>query len=216
MKTVAFVTQKGGTGKSTLAVALAVEAQAQGQTVHVIDLDPQATVRAWRQRREAESPDVVGVQAAQLEATLARLRRKKVDLVLIDTPGADSPGTTAAMGAADLCLIPARPSIADIEATRPTVASLMKLGTPFAFVLNQCPPGPARTTDAFRALALVGAVADATMRNRVDYLDAMAAGQGPTERAPNGAAAREVRDLLQWIETRLSKGKTNGKKVRVA
>ena len=189
MKVLALATQKGGTGKSSLAVSLAVAAQERSLKVYVVDLDPQATARKWFERREAEGA------------------RKGFDLVIIDTPGVDAPATTAAMHAADLCLVPARPSVADIEAARPTIRTLSALGKPFLFVLNQCPPGRSiRTTDAYRALLLMGAVAGVTLALRADHLDALAQGLGVTERDPNGKAAAEIRDLLLWLLLKLEGG----------
>ena len=69
------------------------------------------------------------------------LKKQGVQLVSIDTPGVETPAATAALQVANLCLIPARPSIADIEAARPTVRSTARLDKPFSYVLNQCPPG---------------------------------------------------------------------------
>lgn len=217
MKVTALVTQKGGTGKSSLAVSLAVAAQERGLKVYMIDLDPQGTSKNWYERREAAGPEVAALDASQLPAALATLRKQGYELAVIDTPGVDTPATIGAMQAADLCLIPARPSVADIEATRPTVRSLTKLGRPFAFVLNQCPPGRSvRTSDAFRVLQLTGAVAGATLAMRADHVDALAMGQGVTERDPTGKAAAEVRELLQWMLIRME-GKTHDQeKARVA
>jgi len=210
MKTVALVTQKGGTGKSSLAVSLAVAAEEQGRKVYIIDLDPQATAKNWYERREANSPQVAAIEATQLQAALSTLSGQGFDLVFLDTAGVNTPATVSAMQAADLCLIPARPSIADIEATRATVSSLSKLGKPFAFVLNHCQPGrSARTTDAFRVLQLGGVVAGTSIVSRADHMDALALGQGVTERDPSGKAAGEIRDLLQWILTKVE-GKTDG------
>ena len=121
MRVLAFVTQKGGTGKSSLAVSLAVAAQEAGTRSYLLDLDQQGTAKSWYERREAEAPEVAAIEANRVPAALAALKKQRVQLVIIDTPGVDSPATVAAMQAADLCAIPARPSIADIEATRPTV-----------------------------------------------------------------------------------------------
>lgn len=204
MKTLAFVTQKGGTGKSSLAVSLAVAAQEAGHRTYVIDLDPQATARNWGQRREADAPEVAGIEAARLPEALAALKSQGYALVILDTAGVDTPATTAAMSAADLCIIPARPSVADIEAARPTVRTLSRLGKAFAFVINQAPPGRGvRTTDAYRALQLAGLVCEVPIAMRADHLDAMATGQGVTERDPSSKAAGEIRDLLQWTLARL-------------
>lgn len=218
MKIVALVTQKGGTGKSSLAVSLAVAAQEAGSRSYVLDLDPQATARNWFERREAASPEVAAIEASRVPAALSALAKHGVDLVIIDTPGVDSPGTTAAMHAADLCLIPARPSIADIEAARPTVRALMKLGREFCFVLNQAPAGRSiRISDAYRVLQLSGSVAGVTLATRADHVDALAQGLGVTERDPSGKAAAEIRELLQWLTIRMD-GKTDDKieKARVA
>lgn len=216
MKTIALVTQKGGTGKSSLAVSLAVAAEEAGHRPYIIDLDPQATAKNWYERREAGSPQVAAIEASQVAVALATLAKQGHDLVIIDTAGVDTPATISAMQAADLCLIPARPSIADIEATRATIASLNKLGKAFAFVLNQCPPGKSmRTSDAYRVLNLGGVVAAVTLATRADHIDALAMGQGVTERDPAGKAANEIRDLLQWVINKME-GKADEQKTRVA
>lgn len=216
MKTIALVTQKGGTGKSSLAVSLAVAAEEAGQRPYVIDLDPQATAKNWYERREASSPQVASIEANQVAVALTTLAKQGYDLVILDTAGVDTPSTVSAMQAADLCLIPARPSIADIEATRATIASLNKLGRPFAFVLNQCPPGKSmRTSDAYRVLHLGGVVSAVTLATRTDHIDALAMGQGVTERDPHGKAAGEIRDLLQWVMNKME-GKSDEQKTRVA
>lgn len=216
MKVLALVTQKGGTGKSSLAVSIAVAAQERGQRVYVVDLDQQGTARNWYERREAETPEVATIDGSKLSAAIGALARQGYDLVILDTPGVDTPATSAAMQAADLCLIPARPSVADIEAARPTVRSLTRLGKPFSFVLNQCPPGRSvRTSDAFRALQMSGAVSGVTPAMRADHLDALAQGLGVTERDPTGKAAAEIRDLVQWIMLKLE-GRADEKETRVA
>ena len=217
MKTIAFVTQKGGTGKSSLAISLAVAAEEAGQHPYILDLDPQGTARKWYERREAETPEVAAIPTNKVKDAIAALQRQSIDLVLIDTPGIDSPATTSAMEAADLCIIPARPSYADIEATRATVASLQKLAKDFAFVLNQCPPGRVmRITDAYRALHMSGMVAPPTMATRADHVDAIGAGQGVTEWAPAGKAARETRELLQWVMKKMEGETDEHQKTRVA
>ena len=216
MKVLALVTQKGGTGKSSLAVSIAVAAQERGLRVYVVDLDRQGTAKNWFERREAETPEVATIDPTKLTAAVAALTKQRYDLAILDTPGVDTPATAAAMQAADLCLIPARPSVADIEAARPTVHSLTRLGKSFSFVLNQCPAGRSvRTSDAFRALQLSGAVCGVTLAMRADHLDALAQGLGVTERDPTGKAAGEVRELVQWILLKLEV-KADEEEARVA
>ncbi len=218
MNILAIVSQKGGTGKSTLAFSLAVAAEQQGVRTSIIDMDPQGTTKKWYGRREADGgPEVNALTATQLEPAMPLLRKQGIQLVIIDTPGADTPGVTAAIQVADLCLIPARPSVADIEASAPTVSAIHRLGKPFSYVLNQCPPGRSiRTTDAFRVLQLTGAVASMPLAMRADHMDALATGQGVTERDTNSKAAAEIRELLAWTLNKME-GKPHGQKqTRVA
>ena len=217
MHVVALATQKGGTGKSSLAVSLAVAAMERGVKVIVMDMDPQGTARNWYERRKAPLPQVASVEASRLPAVLAKLWAQGCELVFIDTAGVDLPSAAACMQAADLCLIPARPSIADIEATKPTVRSLAKLGRAFAFVLNQCPSGRTlRASDAYNALQLDGIVAGTAIANRVDHIDALAQGLGVTERNPAGKAASVIRDLLQWVLLRVNWKRNHEEKACVA
>jgi chromosome partitioning protein len=142
---------------------------------------------------------------AALDAALTALCTAGYSLAILDTAGIDSAATVAAMRAADLALIPARPSLADIEATRPTFSALAQLGRPYAFVLNQCAPHPksGRAADAAKALKLLGALALPLIALRADHQDAFAFGLGVTEHDPNGKAADEVRRLWQWANRRM-------------
>jgi chromosome partitioning protein len=218
MKTISFVTQKGGTGKSTLALNLAVAAEADGNKVVVIDLDPQGTAAAWYETRAAETPDVLNHnQAGKLAETLAQLARAGYTLAVIDTPGVDSPATRGAMSAADLCLIPVRPSQADINATVPTIRALKDMGRPFAFVLNQAPPQrQARLTKAVELrLGNDGAVAPVAIAARMDMQYAYALGQAAVEYDPAGKAALEVAELWSWCKKRME-GASHGQEKRRA
>ena len=120
MWTVSIVSQKGGAGKTTLAVHLATAAQQAGLTVAVIDLDPQATARRWGEKR-GRAPEVVSDHAIRLPALLQAARTNGADLVFVDTaPNADQAALGAAR-AADLILIPCRPSAFDLEAVEATL-----------------------------------------------------------------------------------------------
>ncbi len=141
MHTVSFVTQKGGTGKSSLAVSLAVAAAESGLRVAVLDVDPQGTAGEWYKRRSAEAPEVHPLSWTYLSSRLYTLDRQGYEIAIIDTPGADSHAASGAMREAHFCLLPVRPSVADIEASKPTVRYLNDRNKPFAFVLNQCPTG---------------------------------------------------------------------------
>jgi chromosome partitioning protein len=121
-------------------------------------------------------------------------------------------GSNLAMRQADLCLVPARPSRLDLHATLPTTEALLRLGLKdrFAFVLNQCPPGrSSRASEAAAGLAVLGILAEPMIAQRADHQDALAAGQGVSEFAPEGKAAEEVRTLWAWVSRKL-KGKAHG------
>jgi hypothetical protein len=86
MQTIVIVSQKGGTGKTTIAIHLAVAAEREGKAAVVIDLDPQASAAAWRDLREAEGPAVQSVQPARLAATLKAAEEAGADFAVVDTP----------------------------------------------------------------------------------------------------------------------------------
>ena len=205
MKTLAFLNQKGGSGKSSLAASVAVAAMEAGERPFLIDLDPQMTLFSWGERRQSESPPVDKARVSALAGVLDALGKQGYTLAVLDTQGADLAASSEIMRRADLTLIPARPTLPDIEASKPTVAALTSLGRPFAFVLNQCPAtaSSGRASDAARALHLLGALASPAIGSRIDHQDAIALGQGVTERDPAGKAAREIRELWIWIKGRM-------------
>jgi len=205
MHVVSFVTQKGGSGKSTTAASVAVAAFQQGRRVFMLELDRQGTLSDWTESRKAdEGPDFERVDATALEKALSMLKAEGYDLVVIDTAGIDSPATNAAMRAADLCLIPCRPTATDLRGCLPTVQSLIRLEKDFAFVLTQCPPRSPRVDETRTGLAALGLIAEPPIVSRTDHQDAMAAGMGVTEFNPEGAAAHEIRQLLGWIDNKLA------------
>src|SRR3712207_6735645 len=203
MKVITFVTQKGGSGKSTLCISLAIAAQEAGASVCILEMDRQATVSDWAEHRQRESPEVAQIDATQLEDILQRLQGSAYDYVFIDTPGVDSPGTLSAIRAADLCVIPCRPTPADLRAFKPTLAAIYRLDKRFAFVLNQTPARSYRVRDAAEGLAVLGVLPDVHIVLRNDYQDAIGLGKGVTEFNPNGQAADEIRRLWTWVDKRI-------------
>ncbi len=200
MRTIVLATQKGGSGKSTLAVGLAVAAMADGHRVAMIDTDQQGTVSSWGRRRALPEPRIERAGSSlELERTLLALRHSGFTLAVIDTPATSNTLSASAIGAADICLIPARPSPADIEAALPTLRTVRKLGKPFAFVLNQAPSRGCRIGEAAMALNAAGLLALPYIIQRNDHQDALGAGFAVTEFAPGGKAAQEIRGLWRWV-----------------
>jgi chromosome partitioning protein len=202
MKVISLVTQKGGSGKSTLCVSLAVAAQEAGSTICILEMDKQATVTQWAQAREGRPPEVAQITADRLDHVIDRLRGAKYDFAFVDTPGIDSPGTNSAIRASDLCLIPCRPTPADLRGVAPTLAAIHRLEKDFAFVLNQTPPKSYRVRDTAEGLKVLGMLAEVNIVMRNDHQDAIGSGQGVTEFNPEGAAADEMRRLWAWINNR--------------
>jgi chromosome partitioning protein len=205
MKTIAFVTQKGGSGKSTLCIDLAVAARQAGKAVCILEMDRQATISDWAELRKSEPPEVALIDATQIAAVLTRLAECDYDHVFIDTPGVDSPGTLAAMRAADLCIVPSRPTPADLRAVRPTLAAIYRLEKRFTFVLNQTPSRSYRVREAAEGLIALGVLPDVDIVLRNDHQDAIGVGQGVTEFNPGGRAADEIRRLWKWVSRRIAK-----------
>jgi chromosome partitioning protein len=204
MRTITFATQKGGPGKSTLAIGLAVAAMQLGERVSLLDTDRQGTVANWRGRRSFPQPSVERIaDGYELERSIRRLASKGCTLAIIDTPGTNDMSIIAALRAADLCLIPARPSVPDIEATHATLFLIRKLGKNFAFVLNQAPAHDRRPSEAAAALNKIGVLALPYIVERNDHQDALAIGLAASEFAPEGKAANELRALWIWVKRKL-------------
>ncbi|SFJ87536.1 ParA family protein [Bradyrhizobium sp. Gha] len=204
MHVVAVVTQKGGSGKSTLSVGLAMAAMQRSERVALIEADAQGTISKWRERRENPYPRVERVaDPADIELVISRLQGDGIWLAIIDTAATNNVLATRAIACADLCLIPARPSAADIEAAIPTLIAIRRLDRRFAFVLNQTPTRGARLSEAAASLSSLGVLALPFIGQRNDHQDALGAGLGVTEFAPEGKASEEILALWGWISERL-------------
>jgi chromosome partitioning protein len=205
MRVITFVTQKGGAGKTTLAINCAVAAAQRKKSILIIDLDPQASAEGWYQDREAESPRLVRLDSGNISEALAKARDAGFDYVLIDTPGKDEPATAAAIRAADFCIVPCRPTPVDLKAIPPTVATINRLCKPAVFVLTQSPARGERIREAEVGLAMLGIVCPIRVVARTAYQDAQGAGLGVSEFDPDGKAAAEIAQLWNWIVRKMEK-----------
>jgi chromosome partitioning protein len=205
MRIIAFVSQKGGCGKSTLAVCLAVAAQEAGERVLVLDMDPKKSVARWGSKRTDPHLPVKAVSAARLSAALTALSKRNTSLVVVDTPDLESPRSLAAIKAADLCIVPARPATFDIWASEVTGRKLKLMHKEFVFLLNQCPPlrEASRVQKGIAAFEVVGSLLHPHIAARANFLEAARTGKGVTEVDPKGAAAQEMRDLWMDLSRRL-------------
>ena len=207
MRTIAFLTQKGGAGKTTLAASLAAAAAQAGERVIALDLDLQASLLRWGKYREAtNAPNKIMIEPLEserlphLRAILEGLAGVGYTLAIFDTAGSDNAAARFVTDTADICLLPTRPTRLDVDATAATFRAVFLAKRKAAFVLNQCPPTvrSSRTSDAAKDLTGLGVLAEPMLSTRMDFQDAMARGLGVTEYAGKSRAAQEVEALWSW------------------
>ena len=185
MKTIAIVSQKGGSGKTTIALHLAVASARAGRNTAVIDLDPQASASNWSDRRRAELPVVLSAHASRLSHEAMRVEETGGEILYLDTaPHSDSAALEAAK-AADLVLIPCRPAILDLEAITNTLHFVRTAETPVCVVLNAVAALGQDAAQAADAIAdLVVEVCPVRLGNRVAFARALIGGQAAQEFEP--------------------------------
>lgn len=200
MKIVALISQKGGAGKTTLAVHLAARAAADGKATAIIDLDPQATATSWGDRREADAPEVVSGQAVRLPALIKAAEENGAEFLILDTaPNADQTASLAAR-AADVVLIPCRPATFDLEAIETTLMLTKTAGKPAYVVLNAVPPRSSIGKEAAAGLSKQGAqVAPHTLTQRAAFTHGVIDGRTAQEFEPGGKAAQEIDHIYRWL-----------------
>ena len=203
MKTLAIISQKGGSGKTTIAVHVAVCASQRKLKTAIIDIDPQRSAYQWNQSRpDGMKLDAVTANASQLAVLLAKAKAGGIDLAIIDSaPHSDSEAAIAAQ-LADYVLIPCRPARFDLDAIASTADIAKAANTPAAVVINAAPRG--RLADEARvALQRQGVtVLDLVLHQRAAYSHAVIDGRSVHEYEPEGKAAAEIDDLYHHI-TRL-------------
>ena len=206
MKSIAIVSQKGGAGKTTLALHIAVAADRAGLSVALIDMDPQATAETWSAwRKNDEHPAVVSAKAPTLGRTLEKARSLGAGLVVIDTPPLAQAEAAEAAHLADMMLIPCKPNAFDLHAVRLTASLAKTVGKPAFVLFNGGPPNApniyAQAGELVQRFGLT--IAPVRLSDRADFRNATNSGQAAQEIEPNGRAAREIEELWSWIEREL-------------
>jgi chromosome partitioning protein len=212
MQVLMLAKQKGGAGASTIARELGVVAAADGLRVVFVDLDPQASLSKWWNRRTAgiegePNPALATPRPEDLLDILEQLRATDAaDLVVIDVPPSVHAFLGGIMFAVDLIFVPVRPTLDDFDALPDVVELIERSGRPFAFIISQAPPGRRirAVEEALPILARQGRIAP-LLRFRADFPAAAIEGNVATEIAPRGKAAEEVRELWAFARTELSK-----------
>jgi chromosome partitioning protein len=206
MHTICLLSQKGGSGKTTLALSIATAAEKNGQQVLIIDLDPQATACKWSDRRKLDSPIVLDAQPARLAKALDKAREGGIDLVVIDTPPRSAEAALAAAKLADLIILPSRPQMYDLE-TLPNTLELISTANsgrskpiPMMAVLNAVPSQGNRHEQARAAIEGLGIpVCQHTIGHRAAFGDAGTLGMSVLELDGSGRSSEEIRQVYLSI-----------------
>lgn len=200
MYIIAVVMEKGGVGKTTLALNLAVAAVQDGHRSAVLDLDPQATASKWTDRRTDEHPWVAPTHAARLKTAIDQAKAKGVDFVVIDTPPHAAADAAEAARHADIVLIPVEPHMFTLE-TLPKLADLLKLAgnPPALFVVNKAATQGTEAVNASDYIKSQGLdVCPVILHLRAPHRHAANVGQGVTEFDPDSKAADELKQVYKY------------------
>jgi chromosome partitioning protein len=204
MKTIAVVSQKGGAGKTTIAVNLSGMAIKKGLQCAVIDLDPQASAKVWHDIRKQTSPVVISAQSSRLPEILEKADRSGADLVILDTAPHSETAALAAARVSDLVIIPCRPSVLDLKAivTSIDLAAIAKKDS--VVVLNGVPSRGILATEASAVIASYGVdLAPVMLGYRAAYVHSLTIGMSAVEYEETSKASEEIMELYLWITMKL-------------
>ncbi|MBP7818340.1 MAG: AAA family ATPase [Phenylobacterium sp.] len=206
MRTIAIISQKGGAGKTTLALHLAVAAAAEVVAL-VVDTDPQATASRWAEWRGGRDPEIVDCGAPSLLASkLSKATELGAELAVIDTPPHADAMARQAARLADLILIPCRPRAFDLAAIEAT-AELVRASHKPAFVVLMAGPPRAPLIYGEASEVIEGAfglqLAPVMLPERAAFHHSTAQGRTAEELDPDGKAAGEIAALWRWTRAQL-------------
>jgi len=211
MPTVAIVSQKGGSGKTTLALHLATAGAYAGKKTVVVDTDPQATAAAWADWRGDFLPEVVTSPPARLAKTVEKQVNAGVELVVIDTPPHADASAREAIKAADLVIVPSRPRAFDLHALEATAEMLQFVGKPGHVLMNGVPARATKMLEEARSRAesLGLLICPVSFGERAAFHHSSGDGEVAAELDPESKAALEVAELWKWAckQTGLKPGK---------
>ena len=206
MKVIAFLSQKGGSGKTTLAVHVAVAAGDAGELVAVVDTDPQRSASMWASSREAEAPVVATASAGDIARVLKAASGDGITLSILDTAPHAAPDAAKLARASDLVVIPCRPTAFDLAAVEASVRIVQAAKVPAVIVLSACPPRAPEIAETREALAAYGLpIASVEITERRAFSRAIASGRAVTEFEADGKAAAEIRALWTWLQKEMPK-----------
>lgn len=199
---ISFVSQKGGSGKTTLSVNFATLAFTGGVNVAIIDLDPQASASAWSAVRGGE----IIVEACHpplLNKTIEALKNKSYQLIIIDTPPHNSTAAANAIRASDFVLVPIRPSSFDLAAVSDTISLIKTNSANAACIINSVPPNTIVADKAEHLLSDNGLECIGRIGQRMAIQHALTIGKGVVETEPKSQSSEEIIDIWNKIIKRV-------------
>jgi chromosome partitioning protein len=201
MYTIALISQKGGAGKTTIAIHLATAFEAMGKQTLLIDLDPQTSAAEWKDSRQDDFPYVMAIPPSRLNKSLETARENGADVVILDTAPHSEGTALDAARAADLILVPCKPSLMDLRAMRKTADILHFVKKPTFAVLNEVTPIKLVADQAEKAIVNQFGLDVCPVRIglRVAFNRCLLAGQTAQEYEPSGKAADEIEALAKWV-----------------
>ena len=206
MRVMAFASQKGGSGKTTLAGHIAVQAERAGAgPVAIIDTDPQGSLSDWWNSREADTPLFAQTFISRLTDDIERMRDMGIELLVFDTPPAITATIEQVVRLCDLVVIPTRPSPHDLRAVGATVDLCEKIDKPLVFVLNGATQRARITAEAAIALSQAGTVAPVTVHHRTEFAASMIDGRTVMEISCNPRSVEEIEDLWDYLADRMAR-----------
>lgn len=208
MKVISILTQKGGAGKTTVALNLAVEAERNGKKTAVFDLDPQATATFWKDIRECDTPAVISLQAVRLEPMLKAAKSEGTDFVFIDGAAVARDIAFSAASVSDYILIPTKTAVFDTKSMIQTIDLAKEKGIPYSILLNMLSPVGQETRDAERLVEQLNSkLCPVRLGNRKSYFRAQGTGLAVQEYEPGGKAAIEIKRLYKFITEQVNNSK---------
>jgi chromosome partitioning protein len=218
MKTVIVANQKGGSGKSTSTVHLAVAAEQAGDgPVVICDTDPQGSTVDWfnqRKRAGLDTPRYAPLTLSQLSDELSALKQAGASYLFIDTAPSIGSVNAELFAVADLILIPLNPTPTDLRALVKGLPLIKNSGRPFSFMLARVRPNLRNNDGVAMALDALGLLLPTRMHERVIYAESFAHGKTAFEIDPKGVAASELSNLWTAVKERITESKKSRKAER--
>ena len=206
MRVMAFASQKGGSGKTTLAGHIAVQGELAGAgPVAIIDTDPQGSLSDWWNARQAPTPVFAQTFISRLAQDLQKMRDIGIEILIFDTPPAITATIEQVIRVCDLVVVPTRPSPHDLRAAGATVDIVENLDKSLVFVLNGATPRARITAEVAIALSQHGTVAPVTIHHRTEFASSMIDGRTVMELSGNRRSVDEITQLWSYLADRLDR-----------